>query len=446
MISPRFRTLCLLPAFGLMLAATGWLRQWPVRLSVLDAGAYRIDISEAVYHAAGRADLGDVDVLDARGQPVPAMLFTAAVPDARATAPQGLPWFPLPDAAALPNTELRVISERADDGRVLRLETREAASNEPSRSWLVDASALRAPLVALRLALTPDAQVEARLRVEGSDDLARWRVLRIDAGVLQLRRDGHVLRQTRIPLDGGARYLRLVLEKGDALPLAGVEAETIVTTAGPAREWRDYAASAASPDRKSFEFVVDGRQPFDRADVVLPGNSAARWRLESRDRADAPWRWRAGPWTQFQLGEAQRSPAQALPRLRQRQWRLVSDVAIAETPRLRLGWQPEAIVFVAAGEAPYRLVAGSARARRADAPLDELLAQMRARRGREWRPADAHIEGVGEAGDAAALNAPRDWKRIALWSVLVLAALLVVGFATSLLRAKPSRDDSGQGQ
>ncbi|MBE2210200.1 MAG: DUF3999 domain-containing protein [Xanthomonadaceae bacterium] len=436
-----------LPLLLLAMGAAGWLRQWPVSLSQPDAGAYRIELTEAVYRSAHDADLRDVAVIDANDQPVPAMLFAADTPAAGKAQQVGVPWFALPDAAELPSSELRVISERATDGRVLRVETRDITDARAPQSWLVDASALRSPVRALRLGLRTDAQVEARLRVEGSDDLMDWRVLTGDVGILQVTRDGQTLGQTRVPLPQSALYLRMTQTGGEPLPLTAVNAEIGPAAPVAARQSRDYAPSEVAKDRRSFEFSVDGLQPFDQADVVLPGNSAVSWRLESRDSAETPWQLRAGPWAQYRIGDGQNSRPQLLAPIRQRQWRLVSDVAVAETPKLRLSWQPEVLMFVASGNAPYRVVAGSVQHQRQDAPLGDLLAGIRANRGADWQPAIATIQGEGEAGDPDALRVPHDWKNYALWGVLLLAALLVIGFAVSLLRGRgdASRADEDQG-
>ncbi len=436
-----------LPLLLLAIGATGWLRQWPVGLSEPDAGAYRIELTEGVYRTAHDAGLRDVAVIDANEQPVPAMLFAADAPVTGKAQQFNVPWFPLPDAGELPSSELRVISERATDGRVLRVETRDVANvDAPApQSWLVDASALRSPVAALRLSLPNDAQVEARARVEGSDDLMNWRVLANDVGILQVTRDGQTLGQTRVPLPQSARYLRITQTSGEPLPLSAVSAETGPATLVVARQSRDFAPTITGNDRRAFEFSVDGLQPFDQADVVLPGNSAVSWRLESRDSAETPWQLRAGPWAQYRIGDAQRSRPQLLVPIRQRQWRLVSDVAVADTPKLRLSWQPEVLMFVASGKAPYRVVAGSVQHLRQDAPLGDLLAGIRADRGADWQPAIATIQGDGEPGDPDALRIPHDWKNYALWGVLLLAALLVVGFAVSLLRGNARRDDADQG-
>jgi hypothetical protein len=69
-----------------------------------------------------------------------------------------------------------------------------------------------------------------------------------------------------------------------------------------------------------------------------------------------------------------------------------------------------------------------------------MLAALRARHGAQWAPVVATLgQASPRAGDAAYSPPakPRDWKTLTLWGVLVLGALLVGGFAFSLLRGKP---------
>ena len=97
-------------------------------------------------------------------------------------------------------------------------------------------------------------------------------------------------------------------------------------------------------------------------------------------------------------------------------------------------------MFLAQGTPPYRLVAGSARAQREDAPVGQSLDAIRGVQGADWRPGAAALGTMQPlAGEAALLPAaaPRDWRAWLLWALLVGGALLVAGFAASLLR-KPS--------
>ena len=177
-------------------------------------------------------------------------------------------------------------------------------------------------------------------------------------------------------------------------------------------------------------------------DVALAGNHAIEWWLESRDNTDAPWQLRAGPWMAYRVdaaGSGSRSPPQALAgNVRDHYWRLRTNVDVADAPTLRLGYRPESVVFLAQGPAPYALAAGSARAHRADAPIPQLIAELRQQRGTDWQPAPAYLGTARPLAGDAALKPAYDWKSWLLWAVLALGALVVAGFAFSLLRGKPA--------
>jgi hypothetical protein len=105
-----------------------------------------------------------------------------------------------------------------------------------------------------------------------------------------------------------------------------------------------------------------------------------------------------------------------------------------------LGYQPASIVFLAQGTPPYVLVAGSADARTTQDAVEPMLAALRARHGAQWAPAVATLGQASPRAGSAAYTppaTPREWKTLTLWGVLVLGALLVGGFAFSLLRGKP---------
>lgn len=436
-MKPRHRLL--LASLVLLLGAAGYARQWPLELSTPDAGAYRVTVEDAVYRAATDPALRDVDVLDAEGRAVPAMPLRAEDPAAAPPVRVPLAWFALPDPRTLPNSALEMAAERSSDGRVLKVQMREqpAASAANAMSWLVDAGEdwRRVHVLHLQFAAGPD--FEVAVRVEGSADLQQWQTLAGRIVLLRLARDGRSLEQGRLQLSQPMRYLRIVPATPGLPALAAVQAEHAAAGV-PDHRWMTLAPVQVSADRRSFEFELQGRFPLDRADVALEGNAAASWRLESRESAEDPWQPRVGSWTVFRLGTQERSAPRAWQgALRHRHWRLLSSVPVDPAPRLKLGWRPEQLVFVASGQPPYRLVAGSARSQRATAPIPDLLAQMRSRRGQDWQPASAQVQGEGQSADPAALQPARDWKSILLWGVLLLAALSVAMLAVRLLRGRP---------
>lgn len=445
----RLLWLTLLPALAGATQTDDYARQWPLDLRTQDAGAYRVVLDREVYRSATLSSLRDIDVRNATGAAVPAALFSPEQSLAQGSTRRALPWFPLPRDQAAPGRDITLISERDADGSLRRVEARVGASGsagaEPAaNAWLIDASQIDAKIVALHLDWPAQTTaLDVAYQVEGSDNLRDWRILQPRAQLLDLTRDGQRLQQRRVPLDGQAKYLRLVPLQADAvLPLAGLSAELAAPTVAQAWQWEALRGhEVVENGRTYYQFTLDGRFPIARADVALDANAAGEWTLESRDADDDQWQHRAGPWVAFQVDAGnggERSAEQSFAGIvRDHQWRLSSRAPVNGVPVLRLGYQSEVMVFLAQGQLPFALVAGSARASRADAPLPQLIDAIRTRRGSDWQPATATLGASAELAGAQALQpAPsqRDWKSWLLWGLLVLGAVVVAGFATSLLR------------
>lgn len=429
--------------------------QWPLALPDDDSGAYRVFLDASVYRAMQSRRLDDLDVANATGDTVPAALLPAQSVASRSGERIPLPWFPLPSSTRRGADDIALQVERDADGSVRRVEARVAAARmseardaeaAQAASWLVDASRIERRIVALWLEWEPPASpLDVSYRVDGSDDLRVWRVLQAQSPLVDLARDGDRLQQRRIPVDGQARYLRLSPAGGSGgLQLSAVHAELAPVAMDTAWYWQDIEGRAVE-DRGTTHYVfeLDGRFPVARADLVLPGNQAGEWTLHSRDDASQPWVRRAGPWVFFRVGgdgSGEQSAPQALTAtVRDRHWRLTGSARPPQPPTLRLGWQPETVVFIAQGPPPYRLLAGSAEAVRAGAPVAQLLDAIRRQRGHDWQPAAATLGTAAELAGARALQPkapPRDWTSWLLWSLLVAGALLVAAFAISLLRAR----------
>lgn len=444
--------LALLPLMALAAAREDYAWQWRLELANADSGMQKVALPEAVYRQVQRADLGDIDVVDGSGQPVPAAVFSAERPLDPALPLRDLRWFPLPAAAAGSGADIALIAERDADGAVRRVTTevsQRGAANARRSGWLVDASDVERPIRALELEWASNgAAIEQTLRVQGSDDLRSWQTLEAAAPLLDLRRGGENLRHGRIEFASRFRYLRLLpLALGAVPAITAVRAELVPPEGTPDWQWQALnGRRSVEQGREYFEFELDGRFPMERADVVLPGNSTAEWTLQSRDAADMPWQQRAGPWVAYQLGSGERAersmPEPLRDVLRDRHWRLSARAPLGDSkaPVLRLGYRPEVLVFMTEGQPPYALVAGSARAVRAPAPLGRTMEALRRQHGVDWQPAAATVGAGSELAGAAALRPiepPRDWKAWLLWALLIGGAALVAGLAFSLLK-KPA--------
>lgn len=445
-------------------AATGddYASQWPLALQRDDGGAYRVVLDRSVYRQLQSPRLQDLVVVDAAGTPVATEIFAHEAPLAQAGKTLVLPWFPLPADASSPgldisDLDIRAISEIDANGVLRRVDVGGAevggagdgTAGAEDSGFVIDASQLRKPMAALRVAWSDAAPFDRGYRVSASDDLRQWREVETDARLVQLRNGDQRVVEDRIVLPAvQARYLRLLPQarQPTALAVTGISAELVGQAPALRRQWEDLQGRRVDTrEGVSFDYTLDGRFPVEAADIAMPGNSTRGWTLQSRDDAQTPWQPAAAPWVAYRIdsgGKASQSPPQALfDTRRHRHWRLLAREPFeGAAPTLRLGYRPEVVVFLAEGRAPYALLAGSARAQRQPAPLTQLVDALRIERGKDWQPASATL-GTRQALAGNAALQPRvekpDWKRWTLWAVLVGGALLVAGFAFSLLRSKP---------
>ena len=445
----KFAWLLILPLVAVAAVADDYAARWPLALERPDGGAYRVVLAPDVYRQLQSSDLRDLVVTNAAGQPVATAVFPPDAPLAQAGDSVALAWFPLPGDAGAMALDIAAISEVASDGSLRRVELRGADPDAAGDSgFVIDASRLREPVVALRFSWSNAQAFDRGYRVSASDDLRQWREIEPDGRLVQLRNGDRRVIEDRIALPGvRAKYLRLQPGTRQPAPraLTGVRAELSGQVAAPALQWEQLQGRRVEDrDGVHFEYALAGRFPVEAADVVAAGNSTRGWLLQSRDGDDAAWQTAAAPWVAYRLDSSEgssRSPPQPLDRLvRDRQWRLQarSDGA-QDAPVLRLGYRPEVVLFLAEGQPPFALLAGSARAARPATPLPQLIDTLRAARGKDWQPAVATLGQREELAGAAALRpgTPIDWKRWLLWALLLGGALLVAGFAASLLRKRP---------
>lgn len=437
--------------------------QWPLDTGGAD-GLLALTLEAAVYEHAHRDDLGDVVAFNGAGEPVP--LGPVAQPRQRAAAlqpdPVPVPMFAVPRGA--PGTTggdaIALHIARGTDGRLLRLdaEVSPAAADAAPSDLLLDLSAFERPVSALALHLAADgAALNARVAVDGSDDLGSWRQLADGLAVVSLSEGGFRLQRTRLEFPAtGFDYLRVRRIDGDrALPVAGVAAVPAPVEAGllapPVRQLLLPGRAADAEDDGAprealagvFDYESAGPFPIAAVDVALADrNSIADVVVSSRADADAPWTQRAR-FTAFQLagnGAGVGNDAVATGSVRDRHWRVRTTPAQSRAPTLRLDWVPDRFLLLTQGEPPYILAAGSARATRAAYPLKVALAELQAQHGEDWQPPQARTgSGAPLAGDAALQPAPTPVpvRRYLLWVVLVGGAAVLVGMVVNLLRRTP---------
>jgi hypothetical protein len=424
---------------------------WPVQTDG-NAGVVRFALTPEVYARITRADLADLAAFNAAGESIPlapAALASERLAPPPAPAPQRVPLFNVPRAApgaAPENIELHIA--RGPDGRLTQLDAAVSTlgADTGANDVLLDLGTVAAPVTALEVELEAAARdhLNARVDVEASDDLANWSPVASNLAVVSLRENGIALERRRLDFAATrAPYLRLRRRDADApLPLTTVNAYALRPGVAPEVPLQS-AALQGTPDAGLagvFVYALPGLLPVQRLEVRLADtNAIATVIVESRDAAAEPWIERSRQ-VAFRLGEgddAIESPPLDLAALRNLQWRVRTEPAQARAPALTVWYRPDTFVMLTQGAAPYRLAAGSFRARRPDYPMRTLLAEMQSRQGDLWLPPEARLgNGAPLSGEAAlrAPAAPPPYKRWLLWGVLIAGALGVLWMVASLAR------------
>jgi hypothetical protein len=423
----------------------------PIEVSGAQA-LFEVELPAAVHEGVMRADLGDLRVFNAAGEPVP----HAFLPRPRASREKGkplsLPFFALRGDAVggVEGVEVRV--ERGTGKTVLTMKPGDGKPLRPAAllGYVVDASLVESPLQALVLELPAGADnVVTRLRVEASDDLARWTTLVVDAPVVYLAAGGQRLEQLRVEFPPRqARYFRLSWPAAARpLELRGLTLEPGEAVVEAPRRWRQVPGSAATDkDARAGDYVFDlgGQFPVDRLRVSLPQiNSVAAIEILARAGAGDAWR-RVAVSTAYRLGAPGQevvSPDLPVSLTTDRYWLLRVDQRGgglgAGTLELGVGWLPQRLVFAARGAAPFQLAYGSRRASPVAYPVSTLVPGYRA--DDDGAPAAIPLGRATTgavltlAGDSA-LREPVDWQRWTLWGSLLLGVVLLGWMALRLGR------------
>ena len=411
---------------------------------------YRVLLPDDVYDTSTRADLADMRVLNAAGDVVPHTLRQVprtVGPDAEW---RNVPSFPMAEAPA--GSAARTHVKIGADGAVLEV-TKDRSAARATTAYLVDASGVKEPLAKIGLTweAAPGVTFLASVAVSASDDLNAWRTVVSSSAIAQLQRDTFTLTQNEIALPGErAKYLRVSWPRElAAVALKSVRVQPRTEATQREIRWRTLAAERLGPsgdaqyDTKAFvpvEYVdLEFADPTDAASVTI----------RSRAEATSPWVMRhTGLF--YVLQEANGSIHNSyvhIDRASERYWVVETTKEGGwkpnRAPRLKVGWHPHELFFVAQGSAPYTLAYGSARVGPADAPVDELLSTLN-QRARDTQVRSATLGERRTLGGADALKpapTPLPWKQIVLWAVLI-AAVATLALVASRLFSDTRREQT----
>ncbi|MGY4830318.1 DUF3999 family protein [Sphaerotilaceae bacterium SBD11-9] len=407
----------------------------------------------AVLAQTRNADLSDIRVLDARGEPVPYAWADQDQPATQETRLQPVPFYRAPAAAS-------------------------AVTPSQQGGWIIDLGSVKGALLELRLSVLPNMNGIYGFEIESSNDLQRWQTHTPAAQLLSLQHQGQKLEHARFELNGlHARYLRLRPSPGSAPPpLTGAH---VLSSAHypppPALQWSEPLAPAQCT-AQYCDYRLPRHLPLERLEWQLaavntlapvdllvqaapsePGAARPMHRHRLRDHFKGVRTQPAAPapdvpasWSYLQrstvywlrLPEAEvRSPTLQLYAGQVQQLRVQPMGGMAQLgpkpPLLRVGAPAASLVFLAREPAPYRLAWGSDSNVGGALTLAQL---MPARRPGEALPMDtasvqpAQVAPVASASTPPASTAPEPTRTFWLWGALLGALALMAFMAWSLLR------------
>jgi hypothetical protein len=437
----RLLATCLLACSAYAAAESPERFAWSVPIEIDPAQPLQqIEIPQSVYEGTARADLSDLRVFNGTGEPVPYALVPRAAPGTAAPPAHSLKLFPLHAARGVSADSLSVRVQHGPEGVVVSVTSTEqpAPALREAVGYLVDASPLELPIRTLELRWRESGSFSGRLRVEGSDDLARWTTLADGAPLVSLEFAGQRLEHRTIDLRAARyKYLRLSWPPGQtAITLTELVARPGARHLEPARRWK-AAQGSAGEEPGEYLFDLAGWFPIDRMRIELPQpNTLVSVQLAARNGADQPWH-PVGGGVQYRLqrdGQDLASPDLRAQGRAWRYWRLRVDQKGgglgAGAPRLHAGWVPQEMVFVARGAPPFQLAYGQLQAQPGAYPIETIVPGWRT--DTELKAATARTGEQRALAGPAALRPPPDIKTWTLWGSLALAVAVLAWMAWRL--------------
>ncbi len=418
-----------------------------VPLAVSGSGPwYRLELPLAVQLSARQADLSDVRVFNAAGEPQAYALSRQSSQRTESRNVTDVKWFPLYAAdtqQALPD----VVMKATSTGTLVEIKpsTAPKPGKQVLRGWVLDASAIKAPLQQLSLDWSREQEGFQRFSIEASDDLQHWQAWG-DGQVARLSFADERVEQHDVNLPGqSARYLRLVWQ-GQAAPLltsARLVSATSSSLPMPLVWSQPLAGKRLNAGEYSWQLPTG--LSIERLRIELKQlNTLAPVTLAGRRDSKQAWQplsngvlYRLTQNGQDVVQDELQLPGQTVAELKLAVDERGGGLGI-EAPALRFAVRATQLVFLARGEPPFTLALGNASVKAANLPLSTLIPDYSAERLKALGQAKVAGEvAVTSPPIVAAADAGTNWKKLGLWAVLLLGVAALGAMAYSLLRKPP---------
>ena len=447
------------------------------RINEAQSTYLQVPLSHDIYRYSQHADLRDLVVVDASNNNLPYRLVSLKPniqePETQAIAGQKtntvqksetvLDFYPITANAtpaamrALRTTNISVVD---NDVHVAISDKPMPASIQPTNStpdfYLIDISTLKTNVTALQIEWLPNEKNQyLEVQLEASSNLQNWVSLGRST-LLQIIQQEQQLKRNRLAVDiapNAYEFLRLkIIQGGDALQLVRITALQLVNEIKPAEvasESWSVSGSLASvqttvyfPNEHSktypvaaWEYVRDESTPAETLSLNLAENTYGDSVIVFA-RASEKQKWQLqhqGIWFNAQVGSQwQQSDAIKLYRNSDKFWRieLKESTKTISKPELVFSWQPAQLQIITNNKPLYSLAINPQNtAYQSNQVFNQLLGKT--------NPVWVTSELVSLHASALAVtlsSSTMDWQKYLFWAFLLLALIVLLGFALRLFK------------
>ncbi len=439
-------------AVGVCMTSSVWAQETPadfttqVPLAVSGNGPwYRLELPLSVQLSARQADLGDVRVFNAAGEPQAYALSRQSAQRTESRTVTDVKWFPL-YAADTRESVPDVVMKSTAEGTLLEVRPSKSGK-QVLRGWVLDASAIKAPLQQLSLDWSREQDGFQRFSIEASDDLQHWESWG-DGQVARLSFADERVEQHEVSLPGQpARYLRLVWQGQVAPTLTSAKLVSATSSSLPMPLVWSQPLSGARLKAGEYSWQLPTGLHVERLRIELKQpNTLAPVTLAGRRDANQAWQplsngvlYRLTQNGQDVVQDELQLPGVAVGELKLQVDERGGGLGV-EAPALRFAVRATQLVFLARGEPPFTLALGNGAVKAANLPLSTLIPDYSAERLKTLGQARVSGDAVVKSASVAALpEVGTDWKKLGLWAVLLLGVAALGAMAYSLLRAPAAK-------
>jgi len=409
-----------------------------------EAAEYRIEIPPEVYLKSVQPGLGDLQIFNGKGEPVPFTIEQPQVPPRAHPAGTAVPLFPLRDDSPAALSALRVAIDTHGSAIVVQAHGADPADNE-SLSYVLDGRAVQSQVSAIQLHWPDDAaDFAGRVSVEAADTLGLWHLVAVAVPLANLHANGAALIEDRVEMPATrAQFFRLSWN-GKPPPFHLTSAAVEVTDASDRIERASLIVGAAPGMSKpgEFQFDLHAAPPTDRLNLVLPElNTVIDAEILARAEAKEPWQQvTRGGFYRLQSTDGElRNGAMKIDLTPWQYWlvRVLRPAASGggSAPRLEVQWRASEVLFLARGAGPYTMAYGSGSTMGAAAPLASLPNSVAPLLATLGSPAI-----LGGESRLKAYPAADAWRSLILWVTLIAALAALAWMAYRLIKElKPAR-------